>query len=64
MQSIFQQIDNVSMFSLFDDLQEQETMRSDVFYKARLHMLKKIHARRQKEKAALARDMQEALAKA
>lgn len=60
MQSIFQQIDNVSMFSLFDDLQEQETMRSDAFYRARLHMLKKIYARRQREK----RELQEALAKA
>lgn len=48
---IAQQIYELSLPSLYDETQEQVTYRSEAFYRARLHLLKKLYAKRQREKA-------------
>lgn len=45
------------MFSLFDSGQEQETARPEAFYRARLIMLKRLYAKRQREKQEIAEAM-------
>lgn len=57
MQNAYQQIDNIPMFSLFDSGQEQETARPEAFYRARLIMLKRLYAKRQREKQEIAEAM-------